>query len=399
MQNNRYSSKFLLTAGVLALATLPLGGMLEARELSPSLIITQDDLPPGLREKIYSRPSQVRDIRPAEVLPPNAIVQGETLVGRKIQEISTDLFSLQGDISSLGARLSRLEGTARSIALEYYTNVANISTQLQSGTTPGNPRLVRKIGNAENNVESLSANIAGLNELAIDTAHISSEASFLLEETRASYNISGAFEEDHVNLAKMEDSINGTIVLIERILNNVNDDIMRTSAYLSSERQNLRTLALAVANGDLYGKNLAVRPFSSAPAYSAAASAPQDMSALSSMPAIAPTAVVAEQLSPLSPRPLAKIRFDKQNVDYEQPVYMAVSKALEKYPNSKFDLIAVHPSGGNAAQKAIESTRSRRNAERVLRTLTQMGLPLERISLSYNESDTAQGNEVHLYIR
>ena len=51
---------------------------------------------------------------------------------------------------------------------------------------------------------------------------------------------------------------------IERILNNVNDGITRTSAYLTTERHNLRTLALAVTQGDLYGKSLANRPFGKA---------------------------------------------------------------------------------------------------------------------------------------
>src|SRR5690606_8435478 len=74
------------------------------------------------------------------------------------------------------------------------------------------------------------------------------------------------------------------------------------------------------------------------------------------------------------PRPLVKIRFDKPNVQYEQPVYMAVSDAMQKYPDARFEIVAVHPTGGNAAQVAIESTRARRNAEQVLRTLTQMGL-------------------------
>lgn len=355
-----------------------------------------------MREKIYSKPVRVRDIRPSDIAPPRNFGKADTLVGRKIKDLGNDLFGLQGDVSSLTGRLSRLENTGKNIAIQYYTNIASISTQLQSGTTPGNPRLVKKIGDAELNIESLSANISSLNELAIDTAHVSSEASFLLEEARASYGISGAVEEDHINLAKMEDSINNTIVLIERLLNNVNDDITRTSAYLNSERQNLRTLSLAVANGDLYGKNLAMRPFSAAPAYSSPApalAAPQSIVSADGMPAVAPIAVVAVPLAAGTARPLAKIRFDKQNVDYEQPIYMAVSKALEKYPNSNFDLVAVHPSRGNAAQKAIESTRSRRNAERVLRTLTQMGLPLERINLSYNESDSAQSNEVHLFIR
>ncbi|MEZ5919436.1 MAG: hypothetical protein R3D66_05910 [Alphaproteobacteria bacterium] len=46
---------------------------------------------------------------------------------------------------------------------------------------------------------------------------------------------------------------------------------------------------------------------------------------------------------------------------------------MDRYPDARFDLVAVTPTGGNAAEVTNESTRARRNAERVLRTLTQMG--------------------------
>jgi hypothetical protein len=96
---------------------------------------------------------------------------------------------------------------------------------------------------------------------------------------------------------------------------------------------------------------------------------------------------------------LVKIRFDRANVAYEQPVYMAVNEALQRYPNARFELVAVHPAGVNTAEGAIESTRARRNAEKVLRSLTQMGLTMDRIDMSYMPSNEATSSEVHLYVR
>jgi len=78
---------------------------------------------------------------------------------------------------------------------------------------------------------------------------------------------------------------------------------------------------------------------------------------------------------------------------------MAVTEALKRYPNARFDLVAVNPTSGNAAEVAIETTRARRNAEKVLRTLTQMGLDTNSIDLSYNESATAASSEVHLFVK
>ncbi len=353
---------------------------------APSLIITSDPLPESLRRQIYSKPVRVRSIKPAEVMSGDYYNQTQTLVGDKVKQITGELANIQGKVSSLSGNLSGLERLNEERAAEYYANIATINTQLQSGTTPGNPRLVRRLGEAEGHLETLSNSVAQLNGVAVEASNTASEASFLLEETRAAYSLSGAIEEDHVHLAQVEDSINSTIILIQRVLNTVNDDVTRTSTYLSSEHENLRILGLAVSNGDFYGRSLADRPFSAAPLY-----------ASSEGTSGAPLQQGTPALS--GPRPLAKIKFDRSDVEYQEPIYLAINEALKRYPNARFDLVAVTPTQGNAAEVAIESTKARRNAEKVLRTLTQMGLPQERIDLSYSESGQAASNEVHLFVK
>jgi len=388
--------RLLLSGPVLCaalLAFVPVAAPAQNKEHKPSLTAPLQE---SLKDNIYSKPVRVREIKPGEISGATYFTQTDTLVGRKIDALHSDLGGLQGTIATVSGNLAALERSSEGKAAEYYANVATINTQLQTGTTPGNPRLVGKLSSAESNLETLSGDVGRLSQLAVETAQIASEASFLLETTRASYNLSGAVEEDHVRLEQLEDSVNNTMIVIERILNNVNDDITRTTAYLSSERNILRTLALGVTNGDLYGKSLANRPFSSDNALDKNTPGTSTRAVLGS----ASSAGAAPPLTPLSSaRPLVKIRFDRPDVDYEQPVYMAVNEALARYPNARFELVAVNPTQGNAAQVAIESTRARRNAERVLRTLTQMGLGLDRIDLSYMDNPDAQTNEVHLYIR
>lgn len=362
------------------------------------LIITNAPLPAELRSKVYSKPMRAPTIDPSQVGGPAYYGSNrETVVGRKVGELRAELFSLQGTVATLSERMAGLQAAGQNQAAEYYASVATISTQLQSGTTPGNPRLVEKLGVARNSLEQLSGHIAALNELAVQVANAASMSSFLLESSRAAYSLSGAVEEDHVRLAQMEDAVNNTVVVIDRLLNNVNDDITRTVAYLNTERDNLRTLSLAINTGDLFGKNLSNRPFSRA---QQASFTPQATSDYGAGGGYANGGAMAHQGGiPGGPRPLVKIRFDRQNVAYEQPVYMAVNEALTRYPNAKFELVAVHPSVGNTAEVAIESTRARRNAERVLRSLTEMGLPMDRVDLSYSPSPEATTNEVHLYVR
>lgn len=357
---------------------------------SSSLTVTSAPVPEHLRKQVYSKPAQARDVTPNEVLGQSYFQPTETPVGQKAAELNASLNQIQGKVAGLSSSLASMQRTNEDLAAEYYANVATINTQLQSGTTPGNPRLVKRISDAQAQLETLGDAIPRLNAIAVDAAHLASEASFLLESTRAAYSLSGAVEEDHVHLAQIEDNINGTIVLIDRVLNTVSDDITRTSTYMASERNNLRSLTLGVTKGDLYGKSLADRPFSSAGAFSGTQGQTSNAGAPVSQAAAAPLS---------GPRPLAKIRFDRNDVEYEQPVYMAVNEALERYPQARFDLVAVHPTQGNAAEVAIESTKARRNAEKVLRTLTQMGLDMERVDLSYGEDPKATSNEVHLYVK
>ncbi len=367
---------------------------------TPPMLITGDQIPLEIKDKIYTKPARAREITADEVLGSGSYFDpgAQTIVGEKVRDLESQLSELQSSVSSLIANLNSLQKQNEGKSAQYYADVATISTQLQSGTTPGNPRLLKKIQQAEANLENLGSSVSTLNSLASDASIRASEASYLLEATHAAFSLSGAVEEDHVRLAELEDAVNSTSVIIERLLNNISDGITRTSTYMSSERTNLRALASGVNSGNLYGRSLGIHPFSNIGVFSASASS--DMGAMaqpavsSSMPAPAPASAFTS-----GPRPLVKIRFDRPDINYEQPVYMAVNEALQRYPNARFDLVAVHPANGNAAEVAIESTRARRNAEKVLRTLTQMGLDLERVNLSYTQSPEAKTSEVHLYIK
>ena len=93
------------------------------------------------------------------------------------------------------------------------------------------------------------------------------------------------------------------------------------------------------------------------------------------------------------------IRFDRPNVEYEQALYTAISRALERRPAASFDLVAVAPNRGSPAEVTVAANTSKRNAESVLRALSDMGMPLDRVRLSAITSGEAASNEVHIYVR
>tara|TARA_R110002124_G_scaffold64985_1_gene177196 strand:- start:86039 stop:87211 length:1173 start_codon:yes stop_codon:yes gene_type:complete len=356
----------------------------------PALLVTTDPLPVALTKKVYTQPMRGSDISKHQVLGGYYSDQA-TLVGRKINDLNVDLSNLRQETKSLSSRLVNLQRTSQDISADYYANVATINTQLQSGTTPGNPRLVQKLANAQDSLERLSNNISHLNELTVEIKNSYSVSNYLLETSKQAYGISGAIEEDHVLLAQLEDEIDHMSVLIRRLLNNVSDDVSRTATYLSSERSNLRTLALAITTGDLMGKSLSRHPFSRSTNYASDPSLSGGVNPHDYRSTHAAPAVPNNQL-------LAKIRFDGDNVNYQQSVYGAMHKALQDYPSAMFKLVAVYPETPNAAQAALSSTVARRNAEDVLRNMTEMGMPMDRVELGQFASADTSGSEVHIYI-
>ena len=93
------------------------------------------------------------------------------------------------------------------------------------------------------------------------------------------------------------------------------------------------------------------------------------------------------------------IRFDRADVPYQQALYNAVSRALERRPQAAFELVAVTPSQGTPAENALNASKVKRYADDVLRTLTEMGLPANRVNLSSTTSVEAATSEVHIYVQ
>ena len=299
-----------------------------------------------------------------------------TLVGAKVQSLRGDLQRLQTDISSQNGQLQQVRQSMAQDAASYYSLVGTINSRLQVGTTPGNPELVAQWNQAQGALDRMSGDIAKLNSLSNQVASDSSLAAYILESVKAAYGLQGAVDEDHRQLRLLESDVNRTVVLVDQLLNALSDDISRQSTYVSNERANLVTLSLAIKNGELYGTSLRNRAFSTA--------AP--------LPG-------RGRLAASERRPLVIIRFDRPNVDYQQALYTAVRRALDRKPTAEFDLVAVSPNTGGPGQVALHSDAAKRNAQSVLRSLSDMGLPANRVTLSATTSANVQSNEVQIYVR
>ncbi len=317
---------------------------------------------------------------PAPTMPMGAT---GTFVGAKVAQHAQELETLKASMTNDMARFQQLRGITEQNAQRYYAIVAAVNARLQIGTTPGNPVLVSQWNTAQSELDRILTDIAALNTLANDVAAKAAMSGYLLESIRAAYGLSGAVDEDHRQLARVEDEVNRTIVLIDRLLGELNDTVMRQTSYANNERRHLTTLSLGIKNGRMFGPPLANSGFSSNMAYAApAAQGPVSGSALGSLR-----------------QPLVVIRFDRPDVPYKQALYSAISQVLGSRPSAAFDIVAYTANSGTPAQVVVKSNLSKRNAEQVFRSLSEMGLPGDRMTLSAAISTSIQTNEVHVYVR
>jgi hypothetical protein len=296
-----------------------------------------------------------------------------TIVSHTIASLRGELSGLQDKIVASAQQLSELRGAGAQSATDYHEAKAHITTRLQIGTTRGNPELVAEWNTAQSALDTLTTNINSLNGLGTQIADESSRAHYVLDTVQATFNVSGAVDEDHSQLKTLQDETSQTIVLIDRLMMEVADDVQRQTSYVANERANLTTLAAAIKNGELYGAELGSGMIASASAPSYGASA--------------------------GGAALVTIRFDHPNVSYQQILYTALAQALQTRPGASFDVLAVSPTRGTAASVQLAQTEAQHHAQDVMRSMTDMGVPATRLGVSSTTDPSIGASEVRVYVR
>jgi hypothetical protein len=312
---------------------------------------------------------------------PPGVTPGEptgTFVGEKVVQLRDELARLQNSIAQQNEELQRLRTDLVQNSQQYHGTIAAVNSRLQVGTTPGNPILVQQFKSAQADLDRIAQEIDNMNNLAAAVANNSTLSAYMAEAARAAFSVSGAVDEDHRQLAILEDEGNRTAVLIDRLLKELTSDVRRQTNYVTTERSNLNLISAGIKSGELFGGSLVNRAVLSGAGQASMAGAP---------------------LSTIGRTPLVVIRFDRADVPYEQALYTAVSKTLERRPNAMFDLVAVAPTTGGTARIALNSQKARQHAESVMRSLVEMGLPPNRVAVSAKTEQQVANNEVHLFVR
>ncbi|WP_299438383.1 hypothetical protein [uncultured Rhodospira sp.] len=363
--------RLVLVAAVLALAGCDSVGSPFPSLSGPSSSTYAGNQPPELGST-YFEPSGVTPGAPTG-----------TFVGQKIVGFRQELGALQTAIRNQNEQLQNIRNKTIQDSQAYHENVAGMNARLQVGTTPGNPVLMNRWEQAQAQLNTINDDIILMNQLSAQITTNSAMANYLLDSVRAAFSLSGAVDEDHRQLRVLEDETQQTVVLIERLLKELSQDVARQQQYVSNEKQNLSALALAIKNGQLYGTSFANRPILGNPnAQGFAASGLQGPGGFAA-----------------GGQPLVMVRFDRGSVDYETALYEAVNNALSRYPNASFQVVAVGPALNAVGQATPNTAQARLYAERVVRSLQGMGVDPNRIGLSATTSPSAQYPEVHVLLR
>jgi hypothetical protein len=359
-KRRRYGGLFVLSLGVLLAGC----AQQQTAQSEPTAAAPAPETPP----EASTLPAPLASVSPqavAEAAHPSSSI-GVTAVGQKAAQFRSDFEKLKTNSETRSAQLEEIRSkTVHNVEI-YNALVGGISARLQMGSTPGNPELLAQWNQAQGALTQIDNDIGTLNTLSAQVSADAAASAYLLDSIRAAFSLSGAVEEDHRQLRILEDEVTENAIIIDRALQGLNDEINRQSQYVTQERTSLVQLAQEINQGQSYS-GVARR-------------------------AVAAPAAVAMIPDFAQRKPLVVIRFDKPDVPYESALYQALSRALERRPDAVFDLVAVSPTGGNAAT-------AKQKADAVLKSMTGMGLPSDRVAETSMDSPSAKTPEVHIYVR
>lgn len=318
---------------------------------------------------------------------PIKIEQGqstETFVGQKVISFRTELVNLQNAVKKHNEDLQKIRSSVMTSSTDYTNSINDVENRLQVGTTPGNPYVVASLQKAQDNIKDMTGNAILTNQLSTRVVSDVAMTSYVINSIKASYNVSGAIDEDHAHLKVLQDEAEKTNIILNNMLSEINNDYARQQQYINTANKTILSLEEPVRVGRFgtYNRNA---PVNIAPA---AVATP-----VSSVPIVRSYDVASQEN--FSNRPLFAVKFNKNNVNYKEGLNRAVKGALQAKPTMMFDIVAITPS--NASPVVKSSARSR--ATEIFQEVIALGVSPEVVSLSAKSTVDANSPEVHIYVK
>ena len=307
-----------------------------------------------------------------------------TFVGQKINPLKEDYLAVVEAFEMHRDSYEEVKSRVYGASTEFFGTVAAINTKLQLGTTPGNPVLVRQYDQAQSELDNIEEYLREINLLNQKVNADAGVVALLKSTLNKVLRLAGAIDQDHRQLEVLEDDTEKLEIDIARLINEITEEISRQSGFAKIENQNLLVMAVAIRNGEAMGTGILNRSFLAAQALADAGPPDQQLD----VPQVNITGL-----------PLVVIRFDDPDINYEKTLFDAIGTTVDKKPGANFGLVAVAPIGKNEGETRINSSKVKKYAERVLRSLVSFGLPSKKVALTAKTSGDVVVPEVHIYVQ
>lgn len=296
-----------------------------------------------------------------------------TSVGQTVDKLRSDLSALHDKAAADLTQFTALRTETAQDVSSYQTAKSRIIVHLQVGTTKGNPELVGAWNTSQSALDSLTGNINALARLASDISADVSRARTQRDTIRDTLNAPGAVDEDHRQLNRLQEEADQVAGALEQMQRIVAQSVQRETSFAANERGDLINLEGAIKNGDLF---------------------PTSDMGVATTASLNPTATSIAASSAIT-----TIRFDKKKVEFEKQLYDALNQTLQSKPGASFRVVAVSPPQGSASGVQMAQKEAHRHAEEVLKSMTDMGVPATRVSISSSTDPAATSSEVRVFVR
>ena len=307
-----------------------------------------------------------------------------TFVGQKINPLREDFLAVAEAFNIHRDSYEEVKSRVYGASTEFYGTIAAVNTKLQLGTTPGNPVLVRQYDQAQSELDNIEEYMREINLLNQKVNADAGVVALLKSTLNKTLRLAGAIDQDHRQLELLEDDTEKLEIDIARLINEITEEISRQAGFAKIENQNMLVMAVAIRNGEAMGTGILNRSFLAAQALAEAGAPDEQLE----VPRVNITGL-----------PLVVIRFDDPDIDYEKTLFDAIGTTIDKKAGANFGLVAVSPIGKNEGETRINSSKVKKYAERVLRSLVSFGLPSKKVALSAKTSGDVVVPEVHIYVQ
>ncbi|MFZ4541385.1 MAG: hypothetical protein ACOYNL_06185 [Rickettsiales bacterium] len=109
--------------------------------------------------------------------------------------------------------------------------------------------------------------------------------------------------------------------------------------------------------------------------------------------AIFPVAALAQ-----ADQPLVIIRFNQPRVYFDTQLYSAIEKAIAIKPEVTFEVVSYAPVTSDSDKNSKWQEVASHNTRAVVKAMTGMGVPMERIHVVGQSSDGIRYDETHVFV-